>query len=191
MRVSPLEPWERIRIAVLIKEAKGFSPEEMNQIEAEVYQFFAKTDSIKLLKNAQTHKKLAQKRIELTSLGSDTAYLNAGRKLNQDYLLVFNFEKLETMVQAIFRLFKICREEAVSEPAVGVASEMFRKEEIPRSMQQFRQNLAPRGCRSYTWRYIVATTVGAGVVTIAYELSKSSPRNPGVLPPPIAPDHKP
>lgn len=189
MRVSPLEPWERIRIAVLIKEAKGFSPEEMNQIEAEVYQFFEKTDSIKLMKNAQTHKKLSQKKIELTSLRSDSAYLNAGRRLNQDFFLVCNFEKLETAVQAIFRLFKIYRDGTVSEDAVGAAGEMFRKEEIPQSMQQFRRILAIK--RSYTWRYIVAATVGTGVVKIAYELSKSSPRNPGVLPPPIAPDHKP
>lgn len=176
----------KVKIAILITAA-GFDSTELRQAETGLRLLFdQKSDSLKSVLYVEKRQKDLQKRgVDIAKLTNPAAYLDAAVKLEVDYFLVVNIEKLGGLAQALFRRFNSCARNTTPEyeDAFGGTFKDFIQTGMAVAADSLLKNLLPQKCRNIDYRYALIA-LGGGVVcyALAEFLTSGPPPERNVLP---------
>ncbi len=129
------------KLAVLKISYVDFSPQEKDLVNAAFYKNLGQNQNLEILTESEAYAQLLLAGLDPEEL-NENGYLQAGRALQADYVLVGKMEKVGDFVEVTFRLFTMPRGAQKEYPG-GKTMDMFIKQEIPQIVALIHCDLAP------------------------------------------------
>jgi len=129
------------KLAVLKISYDDFTPEERSLVSKAFYDNLARDERILVIPEAAAAATLQQSGTNPSQL-DEVGYINAGKILKADYVLVGKMEKVGDFVEVSFRLFTVSQKFQKEYPG-GKTMKMFVEQEIPKIVQEIQRDIEP------------------------------------------------
>jgi len=132
------EPKRKLAVLKIVYE--DFTPEERQTANQAFYENLSRFENILVLPEINALAALRQAGSDPDKLDA-IGYVNAGKILHADYVLVGKMEKVGDFVEVAFKLFTVSQQ-FQKEYSGGKTMKIFVEQEIPKIVQEIRQDLA-------------------------------------------------
>jgi len=137
---QPLQAQKK-KLAVFKIIYDDFSKEDRELVNTAFYAHLSQDERIAVMPEKAVPAEMQKVGIDPAAL-NEAGYINAGKLLRVDYILVGKMEKVGDFVEVTFRLFKVSLQ-TQEEYTGGKTLDMFVKQEIPRIVEKIQRDLEP------------------------------------------------
>ncbi len=164
---------EQVTLAVVRVHFRDFSKEEEALVRRALYDRLNDSRLI-LLKENEVRAALTAEGMRILDLSNEHAYLEAGRRIGFDFLLVGELDKIGDFVEVDFRLYSVSKQSELVYPE-GKTFELLVNEEIPSIIESIHRDMGleplpdgqlavGKGRAGKTWLWVAAGGAATGVV---------------------------
>ncbi|MDZ7361778.1 MAG: hypothetical protein ONB46_13790 [candidate division KSB1 bacterium] len=118
-----------------------FSKEDRELVNTAFYAHLSQNERIAVIPETAVRAEMQKVGIDPAAL-NEAGYINAGKLLRIDYILVGKMEKIGDFVEVTFRLFKVALQ-TQEEYSGGKTLEVFVKQELPKIVEKIQRAIAP------------------------------------------------
>jgi len=136
-----IPPAPKTKLAVLKIIYADFSKEDRELINTAFYAHLSQNERIAVIPEKAVEAEMQKVGVDPATL-NEAGYINAGKLLRVDYILVGKMEKVGDFVEVAFRLFKVLLQ-TQEEYSGGKTLDMFVKQEIPQLVEKIQRDIEP------------------------------------------------
>jgi len=141
VKAQPTSSAPKTKLAVLKIIYADFSKEDRELINTAFYAHLSQNERIAVIPEKAVQTEMQKVGVDPAAL-NEAGYINAGKLLRVDYILIGKMEKVGDFVEVTFRLFKVSLQ-TQEEYSGGKTLDMFVRQEIPQLVEKIQRDIEP------------------------------------------------